>query len=54
MMTKVTVNTESKHTKQKLAGHFLESDAKKVRVVQEVSLGCIEHVCLRLYFCGMP
>lgn len=50
MMTKV-VNTESKHSNQKLAGHFAEPDAKKVSVIQKISLGCIEHVCLRLYFC---
>ena len=50
-MTKVTVSTESKHFRHKLAGHFIESDAKKVKVIQEISLGYMEHVCLRLHFC---
>lgn len=50
-MTKVVVNTESKHSNQKLTGHFAEPDAKKVSIIQKISLGCIKHVCLRLYFC---
>lgn len=53
MMTKVTVSTESKHSKHELAGPFIESNAKKVKVIQEISLGYMEHVCPRLYFCGM-
>lgn len=50
-MTKIGVNTELKHSKQKLVGHFTEPDAKKVNVIQKINLGCTEHVYLRLCFC---
>lgn len=40
-MTKVAVHTELKHSKQKLAGHFTELDAKKVNIIQKISLGAL-------------
>lgn len=50
MMTKITVSTGSKHSKPKLTGPFIESDAKKVKVIQEISLGYVEHLCLDCTF----
>ena len=35
VMTKAVFHTELKHSKQKLAGHFTEPDAKKVIVIQK-------------------
>lgn len=50
---KVAVNTEVKHAKQIWQVVLGKQDVEKVKVIQEISLGYIEHVCLMGRFCEM-